>query len=246
MDDETIMKKLRVYVVCDGGMGSSALGASYLKKFLKNSSIEAEVDNRSANELLVDADIIVTHHHFEEMLKHKYPKLLVWGIKDFVNREEFRKVVEKMESLNQNSVLRKENIKINCSDCTSDEAIERVGRDLVESGYVEENYIEGMFERDHSLSVFMGNKIALPHGEYEYKKNILKSGIVVHVYPKALDWHGEAVNLVIGLAGIGEEHVQILANVASVFGEIEEVDKVVAQQNIDYIYDILTAEDIDE
>lgn len=237
------MKKMQVYVVCDGGMGSSALGASYLKKYLKESAIDAEVGNRSTSEDLKQADIIVTHHHFIEMIKHKYPDKTIWGIKDFVNRDEFRKVVEKMENLNQNTILLKSNIKVNCEVCTSDEAIERVGRDLISSGYVEEKYLEGMYERDHSLSVFMGNKIALPHGEYDYKKNILKSGIVVHIYPNAIDWHGNEVNIVVGLAGIGEEHVQILANIAGALGDMDEVEKVISEQDIEYIYELLTAEE---
>ena len=53
-------------------------------------------------------------------------------------------------------------------------------------------------------------------------------------------WHGEAVSLVIGLAGIGEEHMMILSNVATVFGEMEAVEKVLKNQNIDEIYDLLT------
>lgn len=243
MDEKENMKKLIVYVVCDGGMGSSALGASYLKKYLKESKLQVSVDNRSANEDMNSADIIVTHHHFEEPLRHKYPQKMVIGLRNFVDKDEFRKVVKTMENFSENTVLLKENIRVNCELCSSDEAIERVGRDLVRSGYVEERYIEGMYERDHSLSVFMGNKIALPHGEYDYKKNIIKSGIVVHVYPKSIDWHGEEVNLVIGLAGIGDEHMQILANVAGVFGDMDEVDKVVLNQDIDYIYEILTAEE---
>jgi len=99
-----------------------------------------------------------------------------------------------------------------------------------------------MLERDHSLSVFMGNKIALPHGEYDYKKNILKSGIVVDIYPEGIDWHGEMVNLVVGLAGQGEDHMHILSNIATVFGEIEEVDKVLAHQDVEEIYRLLTQE----
>ena len=141
------------------------------------------------------------------------------------------------------AVLLKSNIRIKTETVTSDEAIIEVGRQLLDSGYVEEKYIEGMLERDHSLSVFMGNKIALPHGEYDYKKNILNSGIVVDVYPNGVDWHGETVNLVVGLAGIGEDHIQILSNIATVFGEIEEVNKVLEHQNVDMIYELLTAED---
>lgn len=237
--DQNTMKNYLVYVVCDAGMGSSALGASYLRKALKESKLRVDVSNRSMEEKMDEADVLVAHHHFEAQLKHRYPHKLVIGLMDFVNKEGFREVVRTMENIEKN-VLLKENIKVNCELCSSDEAILRVGQDLVKSGYVEEKYIEGMLARDHSLSVFMGNRIALPHGEYEYKKNILKSGVVLHVYPKPIDWHGEAVSLVIGLAGIGEEHMMILSNVATVFGEIEAVDEVVKNQNIDEIYDLLT------
>lgn len=146
-----------------------------------------------------------------------------------------------METI-ENAVLVKENIRVNLKTVSSDEAIIASGKRLVESGYVEERYIEGMLERDHSLSVFMGNKIALPHGEYDYKKNILKSGIVVDIYPEGIDWHGENVNLVVGLAGIGEDHMHILSNIATVFGEIEEVDNVIAHQDVEEIYRLLTQE----
>lgn len=237
------MKLYTVYVVCDAGMGSSALGASYLKKELMQSDLKVHVYNRSVDEDMEDGDILVTHHHFEHQLRKAYPNKLVIGLTDFMNKEGFRKVVKTMENLDAKVILKKTNIKTNCTVCSSDEAILRVGKDLVDSGYVEEKYVEGMIERDHSLSVFMGNRIALPHGEYDYKKNILHSGIVVHVYPEPIDWHGEAVSLVIGLAGIGEEHIQILANVATVFGEIEAVDEVISHQNVDLIYDLLTQED---
>jgi mannitol/fructose-specific phosphotransferase system IIA component/galactitol-specific phosphotransferase system IIB component len=236
---EQLMKKYIVYVVCDAGMGSSALGASYLRKALKDSDLHVEVSNRSMEERMDDADLLISHHHFEAQLKHRYPDKKVIGLIDFVNKERFREVVRTMENL-ENKVLLKENIKVNCEQCSSDEAILRVGQDLLKSGYIEEKYIEGMLARDHSLSVYMGNQIALPHGEYEYKKNILKSGIVIHVYPQPIDWHGEAVSLVIGLAGIGEEHMMILSNIATVFGEMEAVEKVLKNQNMDDIYDLLT------
>lgn len=237
------MKIMKVYVICDAGMGSSALGVSLLKRELVSSPIKALIYNRSIDEDFRDADILVTHKHFEAHLKKHYPNKTVIGLTDFVNKEGFRKVVKFMENTQNNHVLLKSNIRVNCKPCTSDEAILRTGRDLVASGYVEEGYIEGMLDRDHSLSVFMGNKIALPHGEYEFKKFIKKSGIVVHVYPEPIDWHGEQVQLVVGLAGIGEEHVAILANIATVFGEIEAVDEVLRHQDVEIIYDLLTREE---
>jgi len=233
---------IKIYVVCDAGMGSSALGASLLKREFKNSRVEVQIQNVSIDMDMQEADLLVTHQHFEPSLRKHYPGKQIVGLDDFLNKQNLKKVVQMMENTKK-AVLLKSNIRIKTEIVSSDEAIVAVGKQLLESGYVEEKYIEGMLERDHSLSVFMGNKIALPHGEYEYKKNILNSGIVVDVYPNGIDWHGETVNLVVGLAGIGEDHIQILSNIATVFGEIEEVDKVLEHQDIDMIFDLLTAEE---
>lgn len=235
-------RMIKIYVVCDAGMGSSALGASLLKREFKNSRVEVQIQNVSIDMDMREADLLVTHQHFEPSLRKHYPGKQIVGLDDFLNKQNLKKVVQMMENTKK-AVLLKSNIRIKMETVTSDEAIVAVGKQLLESGYVEEKYIEGMLERDHSLSVFMGNKIALPHGEYEYKKNILNSGIVVDVYPNGVDWHGETVNLVVGLAGIGEDHIQILSNIATVFGEIEEVDKVLEHQDIDMIFDLLTAEE---
>lgn len=235
-------RMIKIYVVCDAGMGSSALGASLLKREFKNSRVEVQIQNVSIDMDMQEADLLVTHQHFEPSLRKHYPGKQIVGLDDFLNKQNLKKVVQMMENTKK-AVLLKSNIRIKTEIVSSDEAIVAVGKQLLESGYVEEKYIEGMLERDHSLSVFMGNKIALPHGEYEYKKNILNSGIVVDVYPNGIDWHGETVNLVVGLAGIGEDHIQILSNIATVFGEIEEVDKVLEHQDIDMIFDLLTAEE---
>lgn len=235
-------RMIKIYVVCDAGMGSSALGASLLKREFKNSRVEVQIQNVSIDMDMQEADLLVTHQHFEPSLRKHYPGKQIVGLDDFLNKQNLKKVVQMMENTKK-AVLLKSNIRIKTEIVSSDEAIVAVGRQLLESGYVEEKYIEGMLERDHSLSVFMGNKIALPHGEYEYKKNILNSGIVVDVYPNGIDWHGETVNLVVGLAGIGDDHIQILSNIATVFGEIEEVDKVLEHQDIDMIFDLLTAEE---
>jgi mannitol/fructose-specific phosphotransferase system IIA component/galactitol-specific phosphotransferase system IIB component len=232
---------IKIYVVCDAGMGSSALGASLLRKEFKESKLSVSIQNVPIDMDMQDADVLVTHKHFESSLKKHYPDKRIFGLEDFLNKNNLKKVIHMMETM-ENAVLLKENIRVNLETISSDEAIVFCGKRLVESGYVEEKYIQGMLDRDHSLSVFMGNKIALPHGEYEYKKNILKSGIVVDIYPNGIDWHGEMVNLVVGLAGIGEDHMQILSNIATVFGEIEEVDKVLVHQDVEEIYRLLTQE----
>lgn len=237
------MRNIKIIVVCDAGMGSSALGASLLKKELKKNGLVAEVMNFSIDALDQHADIVLSHHSFEERMRKHYPKAVIIGLNDFIAVENYRKVIEKVNEMSKPAVLIKENIRINCPVTDSDTAIKLAGENLVDSGYVEKEYIQGMLERDHSLSVYMGNFIALPHGEYEYKKYIKTSGIVVHIYPQGIDWHGETVKLVVGLAGQGEDHMAILSNIATVFGEEADVVKAVTTQNVDDIYELLTQEE---
>jgi mannitol/fructose-specific phosphotransferase system IIA component/galactitol-specific phosphotransferase system IIB component len=238
-------KKYRLVFVCDAGMGSSALGASLLRRKLAEHHIVAEVKNASVDNENIVADIIVSHVNFAHQLQKKYPKTLVIALSDFMNRDNYNKVVEIMQNIEQTklNILRKENIKVNCAQETSDEAILSVGQLLVDGGYVAPEYLKGMLDRDHSLSVFMGNTLAIPHGEFEYKQYIKHSGIAIKVYPEAIDWHGEKVHLVLGLAGIGDDHINILANCATVFSEMEDVERIVKHQSVDEIYDLLTAEE---
>jgi len=238
-------KKYRLVFVCDAGMGSSALGASLLRRKLLETNLVAEVKNASADNENIEADIIVSHVNFAHQLQKRYPKTLIISLSDFMNRENYNKVVEIMQNLqkNKSNILNKSNIRVGCDVETVEEAIRSVGQMLVDGGYVESEYIQGMLERDASLSVYMGNALSIPHGEFEYKKFIKHSGVVIKVYPQAIDWHGEKVHLVLGLAGIGEDHINILSNLATVFSEMSDVEKIVKNQDANEIYDLLTAEE---
>ena len=74
-------------------------------------------------------------------------------------------------------ILSINNIRLNRKAATSDEAILSIGRELVNAGYVEEGYIQGMLNRDHNLTTYIGNDIAIPHGEYEVKDCVKKTGL---------------------------------------------------------------------
>ena len=137
-------------------------------------------------------------------------------------------------------ILLKENIRIITVPTSRKEAIDMVGALLVTTGYVTERYVQGMHDRDESLSVYLGNMLAIPHGEYEVKDEILRSGIAINIYPNGIDWGGEDVRVVLGLAGKGDEHMEILSNIAELFGDEDDVIKIVNETNIDVLYDIFT------
>ena len=73
------------------------------------------------------------------------------------------------------TVLPTDNVLLNVDVKTKDEAIRLAGNLLVKNGYVKQNYIEKMMEREESLTTYMGNFIAIPHGTEESKQEVISS-----------------------------------------------------------------------
>lgn len=116
-------------------------------------------------------------------------------------------------------VLCKENIFLGLDTVTKEEAIVLAGQKLVENGYVNENYIDAMLEREKIMTTFMGMGVAIPHGVNEAKKEVKNSGIVILQFPEGVDFDGEKAHLIIGIAGVGNEHLEILSNIAVVLDD---------------------------
>lgn len=139
----------------------------------------------------------------------------------------------------QPELLEKKNIRLGCSAMEKEDVIRQVGRILCDSGYVKEDYIEAMIKREESFPTNIGNGIALPHGIEEAKKEILRSGIAVMVFPEGTDWGGEDVKLVIGIAGVGEEHLEILSIIAEKMSEPDAVERLITG-DVEIIYRTFT------
>lgn len=139
-------------------------------------------------------------------------------------------------------LLYKENICVNAKADTQENVIRKVGQMLVDSGYVNPSYVDGMLEREKSFSTFMGNGLALPHGVESAKKEIKASGIAVMTFPEGTDWDGNTVNVVIGIAGVGEEHLEILSVIADKMLDETAVARLTAG-DVDTVYEILTGKE---
>lgn len=140
-------------------------------------------------------------------------------------------------------LLSRENIRLNCAPDTQENVIRQVGQMLVDSDYVEQSYVEAMLEREKTFSTYMGSDLALPHGVEAAKKAVKASGIAVMVFPKGTDWGGETVKLVIGIAGVGDEHLDILSTIAEKMLDEEAAAQLVSGgTDADTIYRILTEE----
>ncbi|MGN1377842.1 MAG: PTS sugar transporter subunit IIA [Dorea sp.] len=139
-------------------------------------------------------------------------------------------------------LLYRENIRVNCPPASQEEVIRKVGQMLVDSGYVDAPYIDGMLEREKSFSTFMGSGLALPHGVESAKKEIKASGIAVMTFPEGIDWAGNTVHVVIGIAGVGEEHLNILGIIAEKMLD-ENAAEQLANGDADTVYQILNGKE---
>lgn len=124
---------------------------------------------------------------------------------------------------------------------SKDGAIREVGQMLVDVGAVDPDYIEAMFEREKSVSTYMGNYLAIPHGTNESKQSIRRSALSVVRYDEPLDWDGKEVRFVIGIAGCEGGHLEILSKVAIVFSDNNAVDRLVTADDGESVYDALSA-----
>ena len=97
---------------------------------------------------------------------------------------------------------------------SKDEAIREAGGILVDAGAVTSAYIDAMFEREKSVSTYMGNYLAIPHGTNESKETIKRSALSVVRYDTPLDWDGNEVRFALGIAGYEGGHMDILSRIA--------------------------------
>lgn len=130
------------------------------------------------------------------------------------------------------------NVRVGCKADTKENVIRTVGQMLVDTGYVNQSYVDAMVKREETFSTFMGNELALPHGVEEAKKDIKASGIAVMVFPEGTDWDGQTVKVVVGIAGVGEEHLQILSVIADQVLEEDAINRLTSG-SANEVYELL-------
>lgn len=80
-------------------------------------------------------------------------------------------------------------------------------------------YYDGMLLREKEASFYIGNYIAIPHAIFDYSKYIKENGLIILRFKNAIDWDGHKVHYVIGIAVFGENHIDVLGNIANSFCE---------------------------
>ena len=136
-------------------------------------------------------------------------------------------------------VLTLSQIKVPGDARSKDDAIREAGQLLVDAGAVSPAYVDAMFEREKSVSTYMGNYLAIPHGTNESKDEIKRSALSFIRYSSPLDWGGEEVRFVVGIAGQNNEHLEILSKIAILFSEEDDVQKLIDAPDADALFALL-------
>ncbi|WP_315070243.1 PTS sugar transporter subunit IIA [uncultured Microbacterium sp.] len=138
------------------------------------------------------------------------------------------------------SVLTPEQVRIHPGGASRDEALQEATDILVAAGAVTPAYVDAMRQREETVSTFMGNGLAIPHGTNDAKDTILASALSVVRYDGGVDWSGDPATFVIGIAGVGDEHLEILSRIAILFSEEDDVARLSAAQAPEELYALLS------
>jgi PTS system mannitol-specific IIA component len=129
-------------------------------------------------------------------------------------------------------------IRINGKAKSRDEAIAEAAEMLIDAGAVTAAYRDSMFARESSVSTYMGNFLAIPHGTLEGVDEVLRSALAIIRYDEPIDWDGNEVRFVIGIAGKDGTHMDSLGMIAQIFSEIEIVEKLLEAKSQEQFTDI--------
>ncbi len=243
----------KIVFACDAGMGSSAMGATKFRNRIKAERPDVTVINTSVDNIPADCDVAVVQQILVDRAVKSAPQAQMVTIGNFLADPaldalytqvtdmstpsvEAAPVEEAVEAAPaNNSILVEEGVKIGLPSVSTEEAITAAGKLLNELGYVDEEYIPAMIERNKIASVYMGLGLAIPHGTADAKNKVKKSGIVVLQYPEGVEFDGEKAELIIGIAGVGDEHLAILGKITESISDPELLEKLKTTDDVDFI-----------
>lgn len=222
----------KIIFACDAGMGSSAMGATKFRNRLKNVRPEIIVKNTSVDNIPSDCDVAVVQTTLADRARKSAPQAKLITIGNFLadpsldalyeqlasHTEETNEVAAVQENAVQtktsgNTVIDANGIRLNQKPVSKEEAIRAAGELLVRQGCVDRSYVDAMLEREKLVTTYMGMGLAIPHGTSEAKDSVKKTGIVLVQYPDGVDFGDEKAQLVFGIAGIGDEHLDLLQKI---------------------------------
>ena len=249
---KSILTAKKIVFACDAGMGSSAMGATKFRNRLKAVRPDIVVTNTSVDNIPSDCDIAVVQTVLADRARECAPNAVLITIGNFLAdpalddlffqlstgdplmTEAVNEETETQTSIDPN-ILVPEGIILNQKSVTKEEAITAAGQLLTDLGYVDKEYIPLMLEREKIVTTYIGMGLAIPHGTTHDEGIIHKTGIVLIQYPEGIDFGDEKAQLVIGIAGKGGEHMEILSKICTALEDETILEKMKTTDDKEWI-----------
>ena len=249
---KSILTAKKIVFACDAGMGSSAMGATKFRNRLKAVRPDIVVTNTSVDNIPSDCDIAVVQTVLADRARECAPSAVLITIGNFLAdpalddlffqlstgdplmTEAVNEETETQTSIDPN-ILVPEGIILNQKSVTKEEAITAAGQLLTDLGYVDKEYIPLMLEREKIVTTYIGMGLAIPHGTTHDEGIIHKTGIVLIQYPEGIDFGDEKAQLVIGIAGKGGEHMEILSKICTALEDETILEKMKTTDDKEWI-----------
>jgi PTS system mannitol-specific IIA component len=137
-------------------------------------------------------------------------------------------------------------IRLDAVAADRDDAIRQAGAALIEAGAVDPSYVDAMLERENSVSTFVGEGVAIPHGTLAGKDAVKDDAIVVLRFPDGVDWDGNPVSVAVGIAAKGNGHIALLSQLATVLLDPDKAAALREATTADKVYELLASDEDDE
>jgi mannitol/fructose-specific phosphotransferase system IIA component len=138
-------------------------------------------------------------------------------------------------------VLSKDAIRLGLSAVDKWDAVRQSGALLDELGAVEAGYPAAMLERERSVSTYVGEGVAIPHGTDAARALVRRTSLGVLQFPAGVDWDGERVTLCVAIAAKGDEHVAVLSALAQILMEPDKAALLRTSTEVDEVHRMLSA-----
>ena len=246
----------KIFVSCDAGMGSSAMGASMLRKKVKDAGLDIEVANCAINDLPDNARLVITHQDLTLRAKQQVPTAMHLSLTNFLDNKFYDHLVSELKAeVGQQSEKPAETVEthahftlapnqvfLGLKAANKEEAIRFAGEQLVKGGFVQPSYVDAMLEREKLVSTYLGEGVAVPHGTIEAKDAVLKTGIVFCQYPDGVRFTDEedgVAKLVIGIAARNNEHIQVVTAITNALDSEEAINTLTTTDDVEKVLALL-------
>ncbi len=151
-----------------------------------------------------------------------------------------------MGDVSPDALLDRSAVRLAASATDRDDAVRQCGQALVDCGCVDETYVSGMLERESTISTYVGEGFAIPHGTEASKAAVRRDALSFVRFPAGVDWDGEQVSVCIGIAAANNGHLSILAALAQILLEPDKADALRNAESFEDVIGMLAADEDEE